>query len=132
MDVSSFALKSNLANLKTEAHKLDINKLTPVPNDLAKLSNVIKNNVKKTEYDNLVNKVNNIGATGFVLNTKYENVIGEINKTTKNGSGVASKDDLNAVEDKIPNVSGFLLTSIFNSKITELENKIPDDTNLAS
>ena len=132
MDVSSFALKSNLANLKTEAHKLDINKLTPVPNDLAKLSNVVKNNVKKTEYDKLVNKVNNIGATGFVLNTKYENVIGEINKATKNGSGVASKDDLNAVEDKIPNVSGFLLTSIFNSKITELENKIPDDTNLAS
>ena len=35
VDISSFALKSNLANLKTQVDKLDIDKLTPVPNDLA-------------------------------------------------------------------------------------------------
>ena len=46
------------------------------------------------------------------------------------GSGVASKDDLGAVKNKIPNVSGFRLTSVFNSKITEVENKIPDIKNL--
>ena len=45
IDISNFALKPNLANLKTEVDKLDINKLTSVPNDLAKLSNVIKNDV---------------------------------------------------------------------------------------
>ena len=50
MDVSNFALKSNLANLKTELDKLDIDKLTPVPNDLAKLSNVVKNDVVKKLY----------------------------------------------------------------------------------
>ena len=60
VDVSSFALKSNLANLKTEVDKLDIDKLIPVPNYLAKLSNVVKNDlVEKTEYDKLVAKVNN-------------------------------------------------------------------------
>ena len=42
MDASSFALKSNLANLKTEVDKLDINKLTSIPNYLVKLSNVVK------------------------------------------------------------------------------------------
>ena len=47
VDASSFALKSNLASLKTEVDKLDIDKLTPVPNDLAKLSNVVKNDVVK-------------------------------------------------------------------------------------
>ena len=36
VDVSSFALKSNLASLKNEVDKLDIDKLTPVPSDLAK------------------------------------------------------------------------------------------------
>ena len=73
MDISSFALKSNLANLKTEVDTLDIDKLTPVPNDLAKLSNVVKNDVvKKTEYDKLVAKVNNIDTKGFVLKTKYD------------------------------------------------------------
>ena len=73
MDVSSFAQKSNLANLKTEVHKLDNDKLTPVSNDLAKLSNVVKNDVaKKTVYDKLVAKVNNINIIGFVLKTTYD------------------------------------------------------------
>ena len=36
--VSSFTSKTNLASFKTEVDKLDIDKLTPVPNDLAKLS----------------------------------------------------------------------------------------------
>ena len=70
---SSFALKSNLASLKTEADKLDIVKLTPVPNDLAKLSNVVKNDVvKKTEYNKLVNKVDNIDTTNVVKKNNYE------------------------------------------------------------
>ena len=52
VDVSSFALKSNLDSFKIEVDKLHIDKLTPVPNDLAKLSNLVKNDVvKKTEYD---------------------------------------------------------------------------------
>ena len=50
IDTSSFALKSNLANLKTEVNKLDINKLAPVPTDLSKLSNVVKNGVVKKLY----------------------------------------------------------------------------------
>ena len=54
-DTSSFALKTNLATLKTEVDKLDIDKLTPVLNDLNKLNNVVKNDVvKKHVYDKLV------------------------------------------------------------------------------
>ena len=63
VDVSSFALKANLANLKTEVDA----KLKPVPDDLAQLSNAVKNDVvKKTEYDKLVTKVDNIDTTRFV------------------------------------------------------------------
>ena len=47
IDTSSFALKSNLASLKTEVDKLDINKLVPVPVDLSKLSDAVKNDVVK-------------------------------------------------------------------------------------
>ena len=47
VDTSSFALKSNLASLKTAVDKLDINKLVPVPVDLSKLSDVVKNDVAK-------------------------------------------------------------------------------------
>ena len=61
VDTSSFALKANLASLKTEVDKLDIDKLVPVPVDLSKLSDVVKNDVvKKTVYDKLVTKVNSI------------------------------------------------------------------------
>ena len=66
---SSFALKTNLASLKTEVDKLDIDKLVPVPADLSKLSNVVKNDVvKKTDYNTLVTKVNNIDTSDCVKN----------------------------------------------------------------
>ena len=68
VDTSSFALKANLANLKTEVDKLDINKLVPVPVALSKLSNLGNNDVvKKTEYNDLANKVNNIDTSRFIL-----------------------------------------------------------------
>ena len=73
VDVSSFALKSNLASLKTEVDKFDIDKLVPIPVDLSKLSDVVKNDVvKKTEYNKLVTKVDNIDTTNFVKKNKYE------------------------------------------------------------
>ena len=45
VDTSRFALKSNLPNLKTEVDKLETDKLAPVPVDLSKLSDVVKNDV---------------------------------------------------------------------------------------
>ena len=81
VDISSFASKKNLANLKTEVDKLDIAKVTPVPDDLAKLSNVVKDDVvKKTEYYKLVSKVDNIDTTGFVLKTTYDTGKSDIEK----------------------------------------------------
>ena len=66
-DASNFALKSNLASLKSEVDKIDVDKLKTVSIDLSKLTNVINNDVvKKTVYDKLVAKVNSIDAK-----TKY-------------------------------------------------------------
>ena len=45
IETSSFALKTNLASLKTEVDKLD--KLIPIPAGLSKLSDVVKNAVVK-------------------------------------------------------------------------------------
>ena len=68
VDASCFALKTNLANLKTEVDKLDIDKLVPVLTDLSKLSNVVKTDVaKKTVYDKLVTKVNAIPSNDILL-----------------------------------------------------------------
>ena len=90
IDTSSFALKTNLSSLKTEVDKLDIDKLVPIPNDLSKLSNVVKNDiVKKTVYNKLVAKVDNIDSNDFVLKTKYST-------------------DKTKLENKIPDISGLV------------------------
>ena len=72
-DTSIFALKANLANLKIEVDKFDIDKLVPVPVDLSELSDVVKNDVvKKNAYDKLVAKVDNDDISGFILKTKHD------------------------------------------------------------
>ena len=94
VDTSSFALKTNLANLKTEIDKLDIDKLVPVPTDLSKLSNVVKNDVvKKDVYDKLVTKVNNIDTSGFVLKTKYDTDKSELENKISDTSDLVKKTD---------------------------------------
>ena len=73
VDTSSFALKTNLASLKTEVDELDIDKLVPAPVDLGKLSDVVKTNVvKKDVYDKFISKVGKIDTSGYVLKTKYD------------------------------------------------------------
>ena len=72
IDTSSFALKSNIAILKTEGDKSDIDKLVSVPVDLTKLSDLLKYDVvEKKAYDKLVAKVNSIDSSRFALKTKY-------------------------------------------------------------
>ena len=93
VDTLGFALKTNLATLKTKVDKLDIDKLVPVSTDQGKLSNVIKNEVvKRTVYYKLATKVNSIDASDFVLKTKYN----------------SEKTEL---ENEIPNVTDFVKKS---------------------
>ena len=81
IDTSSFALKPNLANLKTKVDKLNIDKLMPVPVDLSKLSIVVKNDVvKKSVYDKLVPRVNSIDTITFVLKANYDTDEKEVDK----------------------------------------------------
>ena len=121
IDVSNCASKTNLASLKTEVGKLDIDKLTPVPNDLTKLSNVVKNDVvKKAEYNKVVAKVDNIDTTIFFSKSKYE----------KDGSDF--EDKISKVDKKIPDVSGLVKKADFNAKVTEIEGKIPSIRGLAT
>ena len=86
----------------------------PVPADLSKLSDVVKNDVvKKNVYDKLVAKVNNIDTSGFVLKTKYDT-------------------DKSELENKIPDTSGLVKKTDYDTKITEKEGKIPDISNFAT
>ena len=79
VDTSSFALKSNLASLKTEVDKLDVDKLAPVPVELlSKFSDAVKNDAAKKAK--LVAKVNNIDTSDLVFKTKYRTDKAELKK----------------------------------------------------
>ena len=89
---SSFAVKTNLTNSKTEVNKLDIDELAPVPVDLSKLSNVVKNDVvKRTAYDKLVANVNTVDTNDFVLKTKYQTGKTELEKKIPDASALVKK-----------------------------------------
>ena len=145
IDTSSFALKSNLAILKTEVDKLDIDKLIPVPVDLSKLKDVGKNDVVQiTVYEKLVAKVNNIDTGGFVLKTKYDTDTSELENKIPDTTGlikkktdynttiteienkIAANSALTTFEDKIPNVSNLVTKKDNDAKITEIKKTFTD------
>ena len=149
IDISKLAAKSDLVSLKAEVDKLDIDKLVSVPVDLSKLSDVIKHVVEKAVHDKLVEKVNNIDTSGFVLKTKYDTdkselemkisdtrrlvkktdyntITNEIENKISSISGLATSSALTAVENKIPDVSSLVKKTDYNLKITEIEKNVTD------
>ena len=101
----------------------------PVPIDLSKLSNVVKNDVvKKTAYNKLVAKVDNIDTSDFALKAKYNTDKAELEKKIPNVSNLATKTALTTVENKIPDTSNLATKTA----LTTVENKIPNISNLAT
>ena len=141
--VSSYATKTNLAALKSEVDKIDVDKLKTVPTDLSKLSNVVKNDVvKKTDYNTKVTSIENqkAGVTKNTVDnladiTKLQAVVTSnfVLKTNFTADVNTLDNKIDGLEKKIPDVSGlttkssltsYLQTTTFNSKVTEVENKI--------
>ena len=106
VDVSGFASKTNLAALKTEVDKINADKLKTIPVDLAKLSNVVNNDVvKKTNY-----------------NTKVTSIESQIASLTKNAvETLADITKLKAVD-----ASNFVSKTKFTADTNTLESKIDD------
>ena len=139
VDVSSYATKTNLAALKTEVDKIDVDKLKTVPDDLAKLSNVVKNEVvKKTAFstDTYVTR------TTFSTDTNaLDDKIDKVEEKIPDISSLETKRNvtalLNNLNNRIDNLkindyakktslTNYMLASTFNTKSTELESKIKD------
>ena len=139
LDVSIYATKTNLAALKTEVDKIDEDKLKTVPDDLAKLSNVAKNEVvKKTDFsaDTYVTR------TKFITDTNaLDDKIDKVEKKIPDISSLETKRNVttlvNNLNNKIYNLkinnyakktslTNYMLASTFNTKFTELESKIKD------
>ena len=105
-NTSKFSKKFDLISLKSKGEKLDIDKLVPVPVDLCKLSNVVKNNaVKKDLY-----------------NAKVKNIDDKIPDITNLATKATPNSEINEVKNKMPNITN--LTA--NTALTTVENEIPE------
>ena len=82
--------------------------------------------LKKTVYNKLVAKVNNIDTSDFVLKTKYNTKITEIEGKIPDISNLATKTALTVIENKIPSASNLVKKADYNNKATEIENKLND------
>ena len=103
IDASGFASKTNLAALKTEVDKIDTDKLKTVPDDLTKLTNVIKNEVvKKTDFN----------ANDYVKRTKFT------------ADTNALDDKIDKVNKKIPDVSDLASKSSVTTLVKNLDDEI--------
>ena len=111
---------------------------------MSKLSDVVKNDVvKKAVYDKLAAKVNTIDTSDFVLKAKYQidkrelekkipdvtdfvkkTKLTELENKIPDVSSLATKTALTAVENKIPSVSNLVKKTDYNTKVTEIENKL--------
>ena len=141
--MSSFASKTNLAALKTEVDKIDVDKLKTSPVDLAKLTNAVKNDVvKKTDYNTKITSIeaqiagltkNAVDNLADITKLKAIDTNSFVTRTKFSADTNALDDKIDGVEKKIPDIGGlatktilnsYLQTSTFNSKVTEVENKI--------
>ena len=111
-------------NLKTTVDDLDIGKLKSVPVDLKKLHDIKDNeNVKNTKLNTLKTKVNNWDKKIFDITTLIY-----INQYSTDKQNLEIKDG----DQKIPDTSGLVTTTVLNIKIREVENRIPDTSSLVT
>ena len=138
-DVSSFASKTNLSALKTEVDKIDIDKSKTVPDDLAKLSDVVKNEVVKKTYFSAVDYVKKTKFSGDI--NSLDDKIDKVEKKIPDIGSLETKRNVTTLVKNLDNkidgliikeyakktiLSNYMLTSDFNTKSTELENEIKD------
>ena len=100
-------------------------KLAPVPFNLSKLRDVVRNDVKKASYEKLVAKLNNMDTSEFVLKTKYQADKAELDKKTPDLTSFVKKTKITELESKIPNVSSLATKTA----LTAVE-KIPSHNSL--
>ena len=98
---------------------------------MSKQSDLVKNDVvKKTVYDKLAAKINNIGTSGPVEKLHYNAKISQIGNKTPRISGLATNAELTAiksdVEGKIPNISSLVKKTDYSTKITATVKKLTD------
>ena len=136
VDISKFAKKVDLANLRSDVHKLIIDELKNVPSNLTNLNS----KVDKLGVDNLVSvpvdlsklsdTVKNDVVKNIVYNAKMKNIENKTPDITNLTTETTLNSKINEVEVEIPSITNLATTAALNFKINEVKGRIPDITNL--
>ena len=102
--------------MKSKEDKLDVDKLVPVPVDLSKLSDVVKNDVDKRD----------------VYHAKIKNIEDKTCDITNLATNTTLNAKKNKVENEISSITKLATTTVLNAKINKVKNKILNITNLAT
>ena len=118
---------TNLSNLKSKVDKLDVDKLVPVPINLSKLNDGVKNDVSKKDAYNA--KMKNIEVktpdiTNLATNASLNAKINEVKNKITNITNLATTAALTAVENKLPHVSNLVKKLTIKQKLVKLKIKL--------
>ena len=102
--------------MKSKVDKLDVYKLVPVPVDLRKLSNVVKNEVAKKD----------------IYNTKTKDIEDKIPDITNLATNAFLNAKINESKGEKLDITNLATTTALNAKINEVKVEIPNITNLAT
>ena len=113
VNISDYAKKTDLVNLKSDVEKLDIDKQkkVPAPIYLSKLSDKVKN---------------------YIHNAKIKDIEDKIPDITKVATNTTLNAKINEIKNEIPSIINLAATAAFNAKINEVKNKIPNITNVTT
>ena len=130
VDTLKFDKKVDLANLKSNVDKLDIDKLKNLPTNLSNL----KNKVDKLDVDKLLpdpihlsDAVKNDVVKKDMHNAKIKNIEDKIPDITNLATNTTLNAKINEVKNEIPSITNLVTTPA----LTAVENKIPNVSNLA-
>ena len=140
-DTSDFTKKTDLANLKSDVDKLDIDKLKNVPSNLSNLkSKIDKLDIRKLETTLVdLSKLSDVVKNDDVKKTEYNEVAKKVNNSTTDTSNLVKKTDYNTKFNKIENkvtthhdYDKYITTQLFNKLTAEIVAARLAQANLAS
>ena len=138
VDPSSFAKKTDLANLKSNVDKLDIDKLKNVPTNLNNLKSKLDTlDIRKLEtnpvdLNRLSDLVKNDVVQKDVYSAKIKTIEDKIPDITNLSNNASLNSNKNEVKGEIPSITNLATNTSLNAKINEVKGEIPNITNLAT
>ena len=138
LDLSNYATKTDLKNV-THVHVSSFASKTNLASLKTEVDKIDAGKLKTVPVD--LDKLSNVVKNDVVKKTEYDKLVVKVNgidttnvvkKTKYEKDGSDFEDKITKIDKKIPDISDLVKKTDFNATITEVEGKIPSITGLAT